>query len=118
MVSEPPRSAPERLVETSADVRSAVLIDAAGGLLASSDPDRDRSRSLAELAHGLVEAADAAATEPTEQLEVQVVDGIVFVMRDSRMALACVAGRLALPALVLYDLSETLRAERAEGAAA
>jgi predicted regulator of Ras-like GTPase activity (Roadblock/LC7/MglB family) len=111
-------SAPERLVQTSADVRAAVLIDAAGGLIASSDADRDRSRQLAELAHGLVEAADAAASEPTEQIEAQVADGTVFVMRDSRVALACVAGRLALPALVLYDLRETLRAERAEGAAA
>jgi hypothetical protein len=111
-------SAPERLVQTSVDVRAAVLLDAAGGLLASSDPDRDRSHKLAELAHELVEAADAAASEPTEQIEAQVGGGIVFVMRDSRVALACVAGRLALPALVLYDLRETLRAERAEGAAA
>jgi hypothetical protein len=38
---------------------------------------------------------------------------MVFVMRDSRVALACVARRLALPALVLYDLRETLRAEGA-----
>lgn len=100
-------------METSADVRSAVLVDAAGGLLASSDTDRDRSRRFADLAHGLVEAADAAASEPTEQIEVQIAEGTVFVMRDSRVALACVARRLALPALVLYDLRETLRAESA-----
>lgn len=111
-MSAPP-SAPERLVATSADVRAAVLIDAAGGLIAASDADRDRARLLAELAHGLVEAADAAASEPTEQIEAQIGDGMVFVMRDSRVALACVARRLALPALVLYDLRETLRAERA-----
>jgi predicted regulator of Ras-like GTPase activity (Roadblock/LC7/MglB family) len=109
----PPASAPERLVATSADVRAAVLIDAAGGLLASSDGDRDRSRRFAELAHGLVEAADAATSEPTEQIEVQIAEGTVFVMRDSRVAVACVAERLALPALVLYDLRETLRAEAA-----
>jgi predicted regulator of Ras-like GTPase activity (Roadblock/LC7/MglB family) len=100
-------------VQTSPDVRAAVLVDAAGALLDCSDADRDRSRRLAELAHGLVEAADAAASEPTEQIEAQAADGMVFVMRDSRGALACVARRLALPALVLYDLRETLRAERA-----
>jgi predicted regulator of Ras-like GTPase activity (Roadblock/LC7/MglB family) len=108
-----PLSAPERLVRTSADVRTAVLVDAAGCLLASSDPERERSRRLAELAHAIVEAADATASEPTEQIEAQIADGMVFVMRDSRVALACVARRLALPALVLYDLRETLRAEGA-----
>ncbi|MGI8945914.1 MAG: roadblock/LC7 domain-containing protein [Thermoleophilaceae bacterium] len=116
MSSRPPaaRSAPGRLVELSTDVRAAVLVDSAGALVAASDDDRDRARRLAELARELIEAADAAAPEPTEQIEARVDGGAVFAVRTVRHTLACVARRLALPALVLYDLRQTmLELERA-----
>ena len=102
------RTAPGRLVERSADVRSAVLVDSAGALVAASDDDRDRARRLAELARELIEAADAAAPEPTEQIEARIDGGAVFAVRTVRHTLACVAKRLALPALVLYDLRQTM----------
>lgn len=111
---EAPEAAPRRLVESSVDVRCAVLADAAGNLLAASDDEPTRARRLAELARELIEAADAAAPEPTEQVEARVEGGAVYAVRTPRHTLACVTRRLALPALVLYDLRQTIsRIERA-----
>jgi len=101
--------APGRLVEMSADVRAAVLVDPAGGLVAASHVDRTRARRLAGLAHDLVAGADAAG-EPTEQVEAQTGGGAVFAVRNANYTLACVARRVALPALVLYDMRQTLLA--------
>ena len=113
-VGEPPAAAPRRLVERSSDVRCAVLVDSAGNLVGSSEDDRTRARRLAELTRQLVEAADAAAPEPTEQIEARVEGGAVFAVRTPRHTLGCVARRLALPALVLYDMRQTILAlERA-----
>ena len=104
------KTAPRRLVETSTDVRCAVLVDAAGNLVAGSDDDRSRARRLAELTRELVEAADAAAPEPTEQIEARVEGGTVFAVRTPHHTLACVTRRLALPALVLYDMRQAIAA--------
>ena len=93
----------------SADVRAAVLVDPAGGLVAGSGADRPRARRIAGLAHELVAIADAAGG-PNEQVEVQTGDGAVFAVRNAQYILACVARRLALPALVLYDMRQTLLA--------
>lgn len=101
-------TAPAGLVESSTDLRAAVLVDPAGGLVSASETDPARARRLAELAHDLVCAADAASPEPIEQIEAQVDGGAVFAVRDARYTLACVAHKLALPALVLYDLRQAL----------
>lgn len=101
-------TAAERLVEMSADVRAAVLIDPAGGLIAASGTDRSEGRRMADLAAELISTADSATHEPTEQIEAQVEGGAVFAVRSARYTLACVVKRLALPALVLYDLRQTL----------
>ena len=99
---------PARLVEMSADVRAAVLLDPAGGLIAASGTDAESSRRLADLAYDLLRATDAAADRPAEQIEAQVERGAVFAVRSARHTLACVVRRLALPALILYDLRQTL----------
>jgi len=104
-----PAGAPERLVEMSADVRAAVLVDPAGGLLSASGTDRARARRMAGLAHDLLAAADAASG-PNEHVEALTGAGAVFAVRDARHILACVTRRLALPALVLYDMRQTLLA--------
>ena len=109
------KSAPARLVEMSADVRAAVLLDPAGGLIAASDTDSDRAVRLAGLAHDLLVAADAAADRPTEQIEAQVERGAVFAVRSARHTLACGVRRLALPALILYDLRQILLEVEAAG---
>jgi predicted regulator of Ras-like GTPase activity (Roadblock/LC7/MglB family) len=107
-----PERAAERLRELSADVRAAVLLDAAGSLASASEEDRDRARALAELARRLFEEVDRATrdwdTEPPEQVEVQVPGGAVFASRTPRWTLAAVAKRGALSSLVLYDLRALL----------
>ena len=97
------------LVEVSADVRAAVLLDPAGGLLAASVADAQRARRLAELAHELVLAADCRlrATRPSRSRP-RSSGGAVFAVRSARHTLACVVRRLALPALILYDLRQAL----------
>jgi hypothetical protein len=111
-----PEHAAERLCELSADVRAAVLLDAAGSLAGAGDEaggtGRDEARALGELARQLFEEVDRATrdwdTEPPEQVEVQVPGGAVFASRTPRWTLAAVAKRGALSSLMLYDLKALL----------
>jgi predicted regulator of Ras-like GTPase activity (Roadblock/LC7/MglB family) len=107
-----PERAAERLRGLSADVRGAVLLDAAGSLAAASDDDVDHAPQLAELARRLFEEVDRATrdwdTEPPEQVEVQIPGGAVFASRTPRWTLAAVARRGALASLMLYDLRAVL----------
>jgi hypothetical protein len=107
----PERSA-QRLCELSADVRAAVLLDAAGSLASTGEEDRDQARELGELARRLFEEVDRATrdwdTEPPEQVEVQVPGGAVFGSRTPRWTLVAVARRGALSSLMLYDLRAVL----------
>ncbi len=107
-----PERAAERLRGLSADVRAAVLIDAAGSLRgASEDPDGN-GQVLGDLARRLFEEVDRATrdwdTEPPEQVEVQIPGGAVFASRTPRWTLAAVARRGALSSLMLYDLHAVL----------
>lgn len=104
-----PEAAADRLVEMSADVRAAVVADPAGGLIgASEDLDPARARTFAGLAADLFSAADSALGDPAQHVEAQVEGGGVFAVRSARHTLGCVARRLALPSLILYDLQATL----------
>jgi predicted regulator of Ras-like GTPase activity (Roadblock/LC7/MglB family) len=104
--------APARLLELSSDARSAVLVDAAGSPVASTEADPERGRTLAELAHELFETVDRATRDwdpdPPEQVEVQVPGGAVFASRTPRWTLAVVARRAALSSLMLWDLRAVL----------
>ena len=97
-----------RLVDSSSDVLAAVVLDAAGGMVDTAGVEPDRARELADLARRLVERADAVSKDPVEQIEVQTARRGLFAVRDTRHVLACVTRRLALPALVLYDLRHAL----------
>jgi predicted regulator of Ras-like GTPase activity (Roadblock/LC7/MglB family) len=107
-----PERAAERLSELSADVRAAVLLDAAGSLAGASEDAQDDARALGDLARQLFEEVDRATrdwdTEPPEQVEVQVPGGAVFASRTPRWTLAAVAKRGALSSLILYDLKALL----------
>ena len=107
-----PEHAAERLRELSADVRTAVLLDAAGSLTSATNADRGRAEKLADLARRLFEEVDRATrdweAEPPEQVEVQVPGGAVFASRTPRWTLAAVAKRGALSSLILYDLHAVL----------
>ena len=108
-----PERTAERLRELSADVRAAVLLDAAGSLAGASEADREQARALGELARRLFDEVDRATsnwdTDPPEQVEVQVPSGAVFASRTPRWTLAAVARRGALSSLMLYDLRSLLR---------
>jgi hypothetical protein len=107
-----PEGAAERLCELSADVRAAVLLDAAGSLASACDEAGGEPKDLGELARRLFEEVDRATrdwdTEPPEQVEVQVPGGAVFASRTPRWTLAAVAKRGALSSLMLYDLRALL----------
>ena len=107
-----PERAAERLRGLNADVRAAVLLDAAGALTGASDDDRDRAPALGELGRRLFEEVDRATrdweADPPEQVEVQVPGGAVFASRTPRWTLVAVAKRGALSSLMLYDLRAVL----------
>jgi len=106
-----PANAPGLLRELSPDVRAALLLDAAGALVADSEDDPEKAEELARRVRDLVGAADAAAAdEPPEQLEVQVEGGSVFAARDPRHLLAVVTRKAALSSLMLYDMRAVLAA--------
>jgi hypothetical protein len=84
-----------RLAELAPGVREAVVLDAAGGLLAG-------AAELAEPAAALVRAADAAAVEVGDER------GAVYALRGDGYAVVAVVDRPVLPALMLYDLRSVL----------
>src|ERR671923_159561 len=101
-----------RLCQLSSDARAAVLLDAAGALVGSSDLDPERARNLGDLARELFDTVDRATrdwdADPAEQVEVQVPGGAAFASRTPRWTLAVVARRGALASLMLYDLRAVL----------
>jgi hypothetical protein len=107
-----PDGTAERLCELSADVRAAVLLDAAGTLTSSCGVTGDGPRELGELARELFEAVDSAHRDmpggPPEQVEAQVEGGAVYASRTPRWMLAAVTRRATLSSLMLMDLRAVL----------
>jgi hypothetical protein len=100
-----PPDAPAALCELSADVRAAMLLDAAGAPVGASGVDRDGAAQLAELAGELLRTVDRASPlRPVERAEVQVDGGGVYALRGPRFTLAAVTRRSALPSLTFLDL--------------
>jgi hypothetical protein len=87
-----PPHALDYLRELSADIRTGVVLDPAGALLAG-------PQDLADAARDLLQAAGEA-----REIHVGTADGAVFAGRDDRHAVVVVCGRLALPSLIRYDL--------------
>jgi hypothetical protein len=87
-----PPLALDYLRELSADIRSGVVLDSAGALLAGPE-------DLGEAARDLMQAAPDA-----EEIHVSTADGAVFAARSAKHGLVVVCGRLALPSLIRYDL--------------
>jgi hypothetical protein len=87
-----PPLALDYLRELSADIRSGVVLDAAGKLLAG-------PQELADAARDLVENAGDA-----EEIHVSTAEGAVFAARGAEHVVLVVCGRFALPSLIRYDL--------------
>jgi hypothetical protein len=106
-----PASTPERalayLRELSREVRTAILLDSQGRVAACMDEElADR---LHRPAVELFARADAVADDPPSQVEVSSSAGAVFAAREDGWSLVVVAGRLALPSLMFYDMRTALR---------
>ena len=91
-----PELAVAYLRELSADIRAAAVLTPAGELLAGAE-------DLAAPARDLLAAAPAAT-----EIEVSTGEGTVYAGRSDDHAIVVVCGRVALPALVRYDLKVVL----------
>jgi hypothetical protein len=91
-----PESALARLGELSADIREAIVLDAASNRLAG---DGDLAGPAADL---IAASGDAAAIEVADER------GGVYAVRDHRHALVVVTRRPALPSLMFMDLRSVL----------
>jgi hypothetical protein len=99
-----PELALTRLGELSADIRTAVVLDAAGNRLAG---EADLGGAAADLIGAV---GDAAAVEVADER------GAVYAVRDHRHAIVAVASRPSLPSLMFMDLRAVL-AGLSEGSA-
>ena len=100
------------LLEISAQVEAAVLLDADGSVAASTLPSDAAAERVARAGTGLLEAATEGVAEGRAVAEVEAAlrEGSVFVVRDGGRTI--VARTLPRPSsqLVLYDLRSALRA--------
>jgi predicted regulator of Ras-like GTPase activity (Roadblock/LC7/MglB family) len=95
------------LTEISSQVLGAAIVDAKGGVVASTLAD---GAALAETGRALLEQAAAArnGAEPT-QVEVATEEGSVFVLRDGDRTIVATTGPRPTVGLVFYDLKSALR---------
>jgi hypothetical protein len=93
-----PELALSRLGELSADIRVAVVLDAAGNRLAG---DAELAAAAADL---IAAAGDSAAIEVADER------GAVFAVRDHRHAIVAVTSRPSLASLMFMDLRAVLAA--------
>jgi len=103
-----PAEAIAELVQLSADVRSALLLDARGQLAAASDAERGEAMRAAALE--LLEHADAddQGDHEVAQVEVTAPDAAVFCVRVRGWTLVALADRDALPSLMFLDMRSVL----------
>jgi predicted regulator of Ras-like GTPase activity (Roadblock/LC7/MglB family) len=104
------------LTEISSQIQAAVLLEAGGGVLASTLPDRERTERMAEGARALLAAAEKASDEARTlvQLEAATREGSVFVLRQGELVVAATTTPEPTVGLVFYDLKSCLRAAVAE----
>jgi hypothetical protein len=96
------------LLELSSDIRVALLLDAAGELVAAA-PDPPPGR-MAELAGELSREAGARFGGDREPVELDAAcdGGAVFLIRSEHGAMAAVTDRSVLPGLIFYDMHAVL----------
>jgi hypothetical protein len=93
------------LREISPEMRGCAILSASGELLSSWPEDGGWGAAAVEL----VEAADAAGSEPASHAHIATGDGEVFMVRHGGLVAVAVTERLVLASLVLFDLRAALR---------
>jgi predicted regulator of Ras-like GTPase activity (Roadblock/LC7/MglB family) len=120
-VAEPAQALAD-LTEISSQIRGAVLVDEAGGVMASTFDDGTAAEQFARAARELLDAAADVRQggEALNQLEAATFEGSVFVVRDDGRLLAATTSPDPTVGLVFYDLKSCLRslAETSEEPAA
>ena len=106
-----PAEALTELSDVSNQVREAVLLEREGGVLASTLPDEERARELAEAARAALDAAGRLRADGPEvtALEAAVPGGSLFVAAADGHVVAATTGPDEPAGLVLYDLRTCLR---------
>lgn len=105
-----PRAALSELVELSSQVRSAVVLDGQGAVLAATPDDPVVAERLARTALELAAAARElhGGGSDVTRVEVDLAEGAVFLVRDKGLAVAATTGPAPTAGLVVYDLRTCL----------
>lgn len=103
------------LMELSSQVTAAVVLDADGGVLASSSEDSSRTAALSATIQDLVAAAADLGTEGRDvtRVEVELDEGAVFVVREGGHVVGATTGANPTSGLVVYDLRTCAQAIQA-----
>jgi predicted regulator of Ras-like GTPase activity (Roadblock/LC7/MglB family) len=99
------------LTELSSQVERAVVLDAAGAVLGSTESDAAATDALAEAAQGLLAAASEIRVSAGEvtRVEVELADGGLFVLSEGGRTVAAATGPDPTAGLVVYDLRTCLQ---------
>ena len=102
------------LTEISTQIKTAVLVDAQGEVVASSGEDAERGQAIARGARELIAASEdamggAAARERLVQLQAATSGGCVFVVQDDDRLVAAITVPEPTVGLVFYYLKTCLR---------
>lgn len=99
------------LLELSADIRGALLLDRGGRLLASAG--HLQAGDLAGVAGRLAAAAGALSPNgaPRTAIEIDVFSdgGVMFLVAEADHVMSCVTNRSVNPGLIFYDMHAVLR---------
>jgi predicted regulator of Ras-like GTPase activity (Roadblock/LC7/MglB family) len=98
------------LTKLSAEIERAVVFDASGEPLGSTEDDAARARQLAEAAgRALTAAGELHSADEATRVEVELAGGGFFVLRDGGRAIAATTRPGATAGLVVYDLRTCLQ---------
>ena len=101
----------ERLLQDSAQVERAVVLDAAGAVLGSTATGEGASERVASVGRDLAAAAgELHSTAELTRVEVELAEGAVFLLREGERTIVGVTGPKPTAGLVAYDLRTCLHA--------
>jgi len=102
----------ERLLQDSAQIERAVVLDADGSVLGSTLPDEQAGERLASAARDLAATAGElhASADEVTRVEVELATGGLFVLREGGRTIVGVTGPRPTGGLVAYDLRTCLHA--------